>query len=188
MAQVIKLSPTKLLQLRIQLVGMDPVVWRQVLVPALVTLPKLHQIIQAVMGWQDSHLHEFEINGVRYGQPNPEWDQGLDAVRSEAGVRLEECLADRKSFTYVYDFGDDWQHLIQVEEEVHADQLQSRPVCLAGECACPPENVGGIMGYQHFLSVMSDPTAPEYEDFCSWLGVRAFDPRFFDLKQANLRL
>lgn len=188
MAQVIKLSPTKLLQLRIQLVGMDPVVWRQVLVPALVTLPKLHQIIQAVMGWQDSHLHEFEINGVRYGQPNPEWDQGLDAVRSEAGVRLEECLADRKSFTYVYDFGDDWQHLIQVEEEVRADQPQSRPVCLAGEGACPPENVGGIPGYEHFLSVMSDPTTLEYEDFCSWLGVRAFDPGFFDLQQANLRL
>ena len=188
MVKVINLPPPILLQLRIQLLGVEPAVWRQVLVPESITLPKLHEVIQAAIGWRDSHLHEFEINSVRYGQPDPGWDQGSGLLLSEAGVRLGKCLADCKSFTYVYDLGDDWQHLIQVEERVCPDQLLLKPICLAGEGACPPEDVGGVLGYQHFMSVMQDQASPEYEDFCAWLGAKTFDPGLFDMKQANLRL
>lgn len=177
-----------LLQLRIQLQGVEPTVWRRILVPESITLPKLHEVIQAAIGWRDSHPHEFGINSVRYGQPDPGWDQGSDLVLSEADVRLGKCLADRKSFTYVYDLGDDWQHLIQVEERVCSDQLPLKPICLEGEGACPPEDVGGVPGYQHFISVMQERANPEYEDFITWLGAKAFDPGLFDLKQANLRL
>lgn len=188
MVKVINLQPPILLQLRIQLLGVEPAVWRQVLVPESITLPKLHEVIQAAIGWRDSHLHEFEINSVRYGQPDPGWDQGSGLLLSEAGVLLGKCLADCKSFTYVYDLGDDWQHLIQVEERVCPDQLLLKPICLAGEGACPPEDVGGVPGYQHFISVMQDQANPEYQDLSVWLGAKAFDPGFFNMKQANLRL
>lgn len=188
MVKVINLPRRILLQLCIQLLGVEPAVWRQVLVPESITLPKLHEVIQAAMGWRDSHLHEFEINSFRYGQPDQEWDLGSDLLLSEADVRLGKCLANCKSFTYVYDLGDDWQHLIQVEERVCPDQLLLKPICLAGEGACPPEDVGGVPGYQHFISVMQDQANPEYEDFCAWLGAKAFDPGFFNMKQANLRL
>lgn len=188
MNQVINLPPPMLLQLRIPLLGVEPAVWRQVLVPESITLPKLHQVIQAAMGWQNSHLHEFEINGVCYGQPDPEWYQGSGAVKSESGVRLGQCLRNLSSFTYVYDFGDDWHHLVHIEERVRPDQPLLKPMCLAGEGACPPEDVGGVPGYQHFLSVMQDPSNLEHDDFCAWLGAKVFDPGLFDLKQANARL
>lgn len=183
MNQVIKLPLPMLLQLRIQLQGVEPAVWRQVLVPESITLSKLHQVIQAAMGWRDSHLHEFEINGVRYGQPDPDWDLG--AVKSESSARLGQCLRNLSSFTYVYDFGDDWRHLVQVEERVRPDQPLLKPICLAGEGACPPEDVGGVPSYRHFLAVMRDPTNPEYEDFCAWIGAKSFDPGLFDIKTAN---
>lgn len=186
MNQVIKLSLPMLLQLRTQLLGVEPAVWRQVLVPESITLPKLHEVIQAAMGWRDSHLNEFEINGVHYGQPDPDWDLG--AVKSASGVRLGQCLRNVSSFTYVYDFGDDWRHLVQVEERVRPGQPLLKPVCLAGEGACPPEDVGGVPGYQHFLAVMRDPSNPEYEDFCAWIGSKSFDPGLFDIKTANARL
>lgn len=175
-----------LLQLRIELQGVEPAVWRLVLVPESITLPKLHQVIQAVMGWRDSHLHEFEINGVCYGQPDPDWDLG--AVKSESGVRLGQCLMNLSSFTYVYDFGDDWRHLVHVEERVRPDLPLLKPVCLAGEGACPPEDVGGVPGYQHFLAVMQDPSNPEHGDFCAWIGAKSFDSGLFDIKKANARL
>ena len=186
MNQVINLPLPTLLQLRIQLQGVEPAVWRQVLVPESIMLPKLHQVIQAAMGWRVSHLHEFEIHGVCYGQPDPTWDQ--DAVRSESGVRLGQCLRDLSSFTYRYDFGDGWQHLVKVEERVRPDQPLLKLMCLAGEGACPPEDVGGVPGYQHFLAVMQDPSSPEHEDFCAWIGAKSFDPGLFDIKKANARL
>ena len=186
MNQVINLPLPMLLQLRIQLLGVEPVVWRQVLVPESITLPKLHQVIQAAMGWRNSHLHEFEINGVCYGQPDPTWVRG--SVKSEVGIRLGQCLGDFTSLTYLYDFGDDWRHLVQVEERVRPDQPLLKPICLGGEGVCPPEDVGGVPGYQHFLSVMQDPENPEFEDFCAWIGAKSFDPRLFDLNQVNARL
>ena len=88
----------------------------------------------------------------------------------------------------MYDLGDDWQHLIQVEERVCPDRLPLKPICLSGEGACPPEDVGGVLGYQHFMSVMQDQASPEYGDLSVWLGAKTFDPGLFDMKQANLRL
>lgn len=78
--------------------------------------------------------------------------------------------------------------MVQIEEHVRPDQPLLKPVCLAGEGACPPEDVGGVPGYQHFLAVMRDPSNPEYEDFCAWIGAKSFDPGLFDRKKANARL
>ena len=177
-----------LLQLRIQLQGVEPAVWRQVLVPESITLPRLHRVIQAAMGWRNSHLHEFEINRVRYGQPDLMRDSGPEGLIAETGIDLKQCLGGVTSFEYLYDFGDDWRHLVQVEARVRPDQPLLKPMCLAGDGVCPPEDVGGVPGYQHFLSVMQDPENPEFEDFCAWIGAKSFDPRLFDLNQVNARL
>lgn len=188
MNQVINLPLPMLLQLRIRLQGVEPAVWRQVLVPESITLPKLHQVIQAAMGWRNSHLHEFEINRVRYGQPDLMWDSGPEGLIAENGIDLKQSLGCMSSFEYLYDFGDDWRHLVQVEARVRSDQPLLKTMCLAGDGACPPEDVGGVSGYQHFLSVMQDPANPEFEDFCAWIGAKTFDSGLFDLKQANARL
>ena len=92
------------LQLKIELTGIKPVIWRRVLVPETITLPKLHLVIQAAMGWMDCHLHEFEILGERYGEPDPDWDMG-DGPISEARVKLSKALQGMISFRYIYDFG-----------------------------------------------------------------------------------
>lgn len=90
-AQIIKLNEPRCLQLRVQLVGITPAIWRQVLVPESITLVKLHKVLQVAMGWLDLHLHEFDINGVRYGTPDPTWDSGLDTVIAEKGAMSGRC-------------------------------------------------------------------------------------------------
>jgi len=106
---VSRLNPPTLLQLRIELCDTHPVVWRCVLVPDTITLVQLHAVIQAAMGWWDAHLHEFDIGGLRYGMPDPEWDLGPELI-NEARKKLLTVLGNRKTFDYLYDFGDSWRH------------------------------------------------------------------------------
>jgi len=175
-----------LLQLRIELAGLNPAIWRRVVVPDAMTLPKLHRVIQAAMGWSDSHLHEFEIGGKRYGTPDPDWGAG-DAVTSEKRATLAGCLAGAKSFRYIYDFGDNWEHLIKVEKSLPLDAHPLCPLCLAGANACPPEDVGGPPGYIDFLDAVADTLHPEHENMLDWCGGE-FDPEAFDLDRTNKQL
>ena len=122
-----------LVQLKIELAGIKPAIWRRVVVPQKITLAKLHQVIQAAMGWTDSHLHEFEIAGCRFGTPDPEFDFG-DPVVSEKRATLGAALEGRKTFRYVYDFGDDWEHKIKVEKVLSADACPV-PLCIGGDNA-----------------------------------------------------
>ena len=103
MAHIIKLNEPRCLQLRVQLVGITPAIWRQVLVPDTITLVKLHKVLQVAMGWLDLHLHEFNINGVRYGQPDPMWDLGPDAVIAEKGIYLKQCLGGLPGYQVLLD-------------------------------------------------------------------------------------
>lgn len=173
-----------LLQLKIQLTGIEPPIWRRVVVPATIALDKLHQVIQATMDWTDSHLHEFEIADCRYGIPDPDWD---DSTLSDKRVTLANALADKKTFRYVYDFGDDWEHRIKVEKVLPPDDSLRHPVCVDGANACPPEDVGGIYGYAHFLEALADPDHPEHPEMLEWYGDE-FDPTAFDLARVNQRL
>lgn len=184
-ATVTRIAPARSLLLRIELKWIEPLVYRRVLVPETITLGRLHRTIQAVMGWQDYHLHEFMIAGQRYGVPDPDWDDP-GSVHPEARVRLARCLGRHKRFTYTYDFGDDWEHQIIVEKVLPPDQLP-HPVCLDGEHACPPEDVGGSPGYTEFLEAVTNPGHPEHEHYLSWIGGH-FDPTAFDLVDANRRL
>lgn len=179
------LAAPRILLLRIELEWIAPVIYRRVLVPETLTLGRLHRTIQAVMGWQDYHLHEFEIGGQRYGVPDPDWDDP-GSVLPEARVRLARCLGRHKRFAYTYDFGNGWEHRLVVEKTLPSDRLP-HPVCIDGENACPPEDVGGPPGYADFLEAVADPEHPEHEQYLTGFGGQ-FDPATLDLFAANQRL
>jgi len=183
--QRIKTAP-KILQLHIELRGTKPKVWRRVLVPETIKLVQLHAVIQAAFGWGHAHLHEFIAgDGERYGTPDPDYDEP-GSVSSES-TRLTTALG-RSTLSYVYDFGDSWDHRIQIEKTLAPDPLLTLPFCVGGACATPPEDCGGIPGYAEFMRAMADPNAPEHEHLAEWAGVRTWDPKFFDSIAANDRL
>ena len=174
-------------QLKISINGIRPPVWRRVLVPGNYRLDRLHSIIQTAMGWQDYHLHEFQIDGLPYGDLSQEPPEDYE-LYAERGVQLQELLVKpRQRFTYLYDFGDDWIHTIQVEEILPPDPALRHPACLAGARACPPEDVGGVHGYAEFLKAIRSPRHPEYDSYLEWIGGE-FDPEAFDLQTINRRL
>jgi len=180
-----KKAASPLLQLKIELAGMKPLVWRRVIVPETITLARLHQVIQAAMGWEDYHLYEFEIAGEHYGIPDPDAPFGLPAV-SETRAKLGACLRGVQSFRYVYDFGDDWEHKIKIEKVLPTDAC-AVPICIGGANACPPEDVGGRYGYADFLEAIADPAHPEHRDLLDWRG-GTFDPKAFDPDVIDRRL
>ena len=183
MGKVRHLPATGLLQLRIELQSIKPLIWRQLIVPDTITLTRLHDVIQAAMGWTDTHLHEFEIGHRRYGIPDPDWDFD-DSVISEKRVRLLKALAGRQSFTYLYDFGDGWEHKVTIKKTLPSAEPKRYAICLGGENACPPEDVGGPYGYVEYLHAIRDKTHPEHEDMIAW-GREGFDPGAFDLEETN---
>jgi len=177
-----------ILQLKISLLGASkPPVWRRVLVPATMRLNRLHDVIQAAMGWEDYHMHALTAGGIDYGLPDPELGHrderktALNALLSEPGDRLR----------YVYDFGDDWEHDIVVEKVLAAEAGAGYPVCLAGKGRCPPEDCGGVWGYADLRETLADPAHDEHADTLEWLGIETaaeFDPQAFDIDDVNLIL
>ncbi len=173
-------------QLKVTLNGARPPIWRRVQVPSTMTLGKLHKTIQLAMGWYDCHLHEFEIYGQSYGQPDPSFS--FDDVRSERNVRLEHFVAREKfKFSYLYDMGDGWEHKILVEKILPVDPEVRYPRCIKGKRACPPEDCGGIWGYAEFLEAIQNPEHPEHSSMLEWIG-GSFDPEEFDLEEINQQL
>ena len=173
------------LQLKITLTGIRPPIWRRVLVPEGLSLSGLHDVIQEVMGWTDSHLHDFHWRGERFGLPDPEFDE--ERVVDERTVTLKELgLSIKDRLEYVYDFGDGWEHVLTVEQVLEAGEHQT-PVCLKGARSCPPEDCGGAWGYENLLDILKDPTHEEYEEWKTWLPEN-FDPEQCDLAEVNRAL
>lgn len=143
------------------------------------TLADLDRIIQAAMGWTNSHLHQFNIEGQVYGVLDDEWVDEFPSLPDDE-FTLDAVLGKEvKSFTYEYDFGDSWQHEVEVKMVMIADEmLNSWPMCLAGANACPPEDVGGLGGYEEFLEAIQDPLHEEHESMRRWCG-GPFDPKGF---------
>ena len=167
----------------IELSRVEPRVWRRLLVPATVRLDQLHRVFQAAMGWEDIHLHSFEIGGECYGTQFDDPEDELDekAFTVVAAVRANE------RFSYEYDFGDSWEHDVTVHRVWQITKGLKFAVCLDGANACPPENVGGSSGYKHLLAVLADHTHEEHEHLRGWVG-RPVDPAEFDLGCVNARL
>jgi hypothetical protein len=163
---------------RIELKNSDPLIWRLVEVPTSCTLRVLHDIIQATMGWFDYHLWEFTIDKRRYGLPMDEdWGTG---PRADAGkVRLRDVLKPRKTrIDYVYDFGDYWEHRLTVTDVRRGDPEIAYPRYIVGERNGPPEDCGGIPGFEEMLRAAADPKHPDHADVKEWLD--DYGPETFD--------
>lgn len=181
------MNPLAIFTLRVELLDIQPVIFRQVLVPSSITLPKLHQTIQAVMGWEDKHLYAFEFDGARYSPPSPYPELDASGVRSTHRQRLSQVLGLTKRFLYTYDFGDDWRHLVTLQDAAATDIPMKHPICLGGANACPPEDVGGLPGYMEFTEAMTDPAHVSHADMLRWHSA-PFDPTRFDLDAVQQQL
>ena len=171
-------------QLKITLEGSKPPIWRRVQV-ADCTLSELHEIVQVVMGWMNSHLHLFEYGKDRFSDPRFE----LDANEfDETQVYLSQLVDDGcQKLRYCYDFGDDWCHTIKIEKALEPRPADKFPRCLKGVGACPPEDVGGMWGYYEFLEAIRDPKHERHDEFVEW-GGEGIDPSLFDVNEVNRRL
>ncbi len=174
-------------QFKITLKEIEPPIWRRIQTKDC-TLDELHEHIQTAMGWTNSHLHQFEIKGKRYGDPELLLeDYGDDEeVINSLETKISQIVPKNGKqfcFGYEYDFGDDWIHEVLFEGCPKAEKGTRYPVCLEGKRACPPEDVGGPYGYQEFLEAMADPKHEQHEEFMEWSG--RFAPEKFDAKAAT---
>jgi hypothetical protein len=174
-------------QFKITLRGSTPPIWRRIQVEDC-TLDQLHEHIQNAMGWTNSHLHDFNIGGMTYGNPAL-LDNGFDDAECEDStkVKLSAILprdGNRFRFLYQYDFGDGWEHDIHFEKRCDAAADVSYPVCLDGARACPPEDVGGVWGYANFLEAIANPSHEQHEDMREWGGGN-FDSEAFDAAETT---
>jgi len=172
-----------LFQFKITLLDIKPSIWRRIQVPDC-TLAELHEYIQAAFGWENYHLHQFEINGVEYGQPASHGDD-FDMDEDETQVLLSKLLpksAKRSRWIYEYDFGDGWRHEVLFKGFPN-DPKTKYPLCLEGKRACPPEDCGGAWGYADYLAAIADPQHDQHEEMLEWRG--PFDPEAFDAKTAT---
>ncbi len=183
---------SKVVSLRIELLEVVPLVWRRVLVPDQWTLANLHQYLQWVMGWTDSHAHEFQVGE---GLVAPDWwireawsEEDASRYRDERRVSVATVVSElgpRGELEYRYDMGDGWEHRILIESlPTSTISKPLLPVCVAGENACPPEDVGGPHGYAEFLETLADRQHEQHEDTARWIG-GVFDPKGFDLNRIN---
>ena len=171
-------------QLKIVLKDIKPSIWRRFQVAGDIRFSDLSRVIQIVMGWQDAHLHVFQVGEKPIGVPDPEFPSS-DEIINEADVRLNQVVKGEKiKFTYEYDFGDGWQHELTVEKVLAGEQGEPLPRCLAGKRNCPPEDCGGPWGYADLLKALADPGHPEHDEIMTWLDGE-FDPEKFDMEELN---
>lgn len=176
-----------LCQLKITMLEIDPPIWRRVQVPADYSLRELHDVLITVFGRLDYHLHQFEIRGVSYGEPDPDYPTE-PPMRRDDRTKLRSVLTRLgATMRYEYDFGDCWEHEIILEGMFLAEEAVIYPRCIAGARAAPPEDCGGVPGYKELLEILEDPDHEEYEHMVQWTG-GGFDPEACDLDDINWAL
>jgi len=178
-----KSAVTGVLSLKVTLRHIKPPIWRRILMPGGLTLGDLHTAIQRTMGWDDGHLHDFDVAGERYGDPST-----TDDVTNEDRLTLNAVMkAGVSRFAYTYDFGDNWEHDILIEKRPPAGDPKPYPACVAGKRNCPPEDCGGAWGYADLLEILANPAHPQHEEQLEWLGGE-FDPEAFSVADADAAL
>ena len=207
-------------QIRITLKKTKPPIWRKVAVASDITLGRLHEVIQIVMGWTNSHLHQFvlrdssvlptaeevarrflqdawdedflaRMRGERVFVPKKTFlgdDTELDGEDEDAVTLAEVCPGLKTKLTYEYDFGDGWEHTIEVQKITQPEEGKQYPLCLNGKRACPPEDCGGVSGYYRMLEALEDPKHEGHALYRERFGGRGFDPEAFDLEAVNAKL
>lgn len=180
-------------QFKITLREIEPPIWRRVLVPENITFSKLHKIIQSVFGWQDYHLFSFDFDDVIVDIPDTDYSPeelygGVKELNARR-TKIDKLFVERKQCVYTYDFGDDWKHEVVLEAVVADKKGQHYPQCVGGARSRPPEDVGGVFGYEGFLSAISDPEDPEHDEWLEWAekdtGGGKFDPEYFSIDEVN---
>ena len=186
-------------RIRVDITGATPPIWRRMEVGSDLMLDDLHIAIQTVLGWTDSHLHRFGLgleiwdHGTEFYLCPFDADEGEDAGVPEDQVRLDEVLVDAgDTLLYVYDYGDNWGHKIRLEAVSDRPDGVTPVVCIDGRRAGPPEDCGGVHGYEEMLSEAADPTSDEHADaverMVHYFGGTDFDPSQFNLDDANAAL
>lgn len=177
----------KVLQFKVTLRGIQPPIWRCFQVTNDLTFLQFHHVLQAVMGWYDTHLHVFDLGDWTITDRETLAESG-EGGEDERKVRLSKRLTQEgQEFRYEYDFGDSWEHDVLLEKILPVEVGVHYPRCLKGKRACPPEDCGGVWGYAALLEALADPNHPEYETYLEWLG-EAIDPEAFDLDLVNEQL
>lgn len=176
-------GPSEIVRLKITLDDVKPTVMRRIEVPVSITLDTLHEMIQAIMPWENSHLHAFYlrlIEGPRWAPPSPFDDDFGIKSRDSTRTTLAEVFAEAnfKVLRYNYDFGDDWRHTIKFERRFSAELWDEFPKLIDAKGRCPPENSGGPWGYAELLAAISDPAHKRRSEFHQWFG--DFDPKEVD--------
>lgn len=181
-------SVDEVFQFKVTLNGPRPEIWRRIQVPDG-TLHEFHLNIQAAMGWMDCHLYEFEINGVAYGDPGPgdmgiTFDMGRENSHETRISQVVPAASNKKfRFDYTYDFGDNWEHKVLFEGRYQPDEKLNYPRCAKGARACPPEDCGGVWGFQEYLEAIADPRHERHKELLEWNGL--YDPEEFDAEEAT---
>lgn len=174
-------------QIQIALKECKPKIWRRLLIPSNLLLSDLHKIIQTAMGWTNTHLHQFIKNRTYYTvkmEGDDMWDE-MDNVDYKK-MKISDLLTKEKErISYEYDFGDGWQHEVILEKILPVDDTIKYPICLTGKMNCPPEDCGGVWGYENMLEILKQPKHEEYEELVEWLGDEDFDPEYFDKEEVN---
>lgn len=179
---------TKIITLYIELEEIAPPIWRRVVVDADITLRTLHHVIQTAFGWTNSHLYEFNIEGHSYAMLDNETVFENIAVHEmpidDRKFKLQRLVYPNQGFDYQYDFGDNWQHRILVENIDITEERMGAAYIIDGARSGPPEDVGGAPGYENFLIEISDPSSAQGRDYLQWVD-GPFDPELFDRRAAN---
>lgn len=182
-------------QFKITLKDSKPKIWRRIQVPSTYRFSDLHAVIQNAMGWMGGHLHQFNmkhpVTGRKIQIGEPHHDDavfGMDIIPEERAKIAQYFIAAKKKAFYLYDFGDGWYHEVVLEKIIAPEANVQYPRCVAGKRACPPEDCGGISGYENLLHILADPAHDEHKERMEWMediGMEDFDPEAFDSNSVN---
>ena len=178
------MAEKQIYQFKVTLRGIRPPIWRRFQVTDDLTFYQLHRVLQEVMGWYDGHLHAFDLNGFQITDAETlaeGWNDGEDERKATVKKHVHR---EGQKFRYEYDFGDSWDHEVLLEKVLPVEADAYYPRCLKGKRACPPEDCGGIWGYEDLLKILADKKHPEYDTYFEWVGGE-LDPEAFDLEEIN---
>lgn len=180
----------QLLQFKITLMDTNPSIWRRIQISEDCTFWDLHVAIQDSMGWEDCHLHMFAVKDPKTVLRTKQKHRIFIGIPEDVSgdmlagwnTKVKDYLIDSKEFTYEYDFGDSWEHLVEFEGYCGKDgNVTKYPICIDGEISCPPEDIGGIPGYYNYLEIMKNPSHPDHKEYREWYG--KYDEKSFDYKK-----
>ena len=175
----------KIFQVKMELVGSEPMIWRRLLIPADLLLSEFHDVIQISMGWKNEHLHQFTKKNQVYAGGNP-FDMDIEVEdQYDKNMQVSDLLKRENSkIRYEYDFGDSWRHDIVVEKTLPFDDNITYPHCIDGKMHCPPEDCGGIGSYKYLSEVIKNPDHEDHDGISNWIG-EDFDPDYFNIDDVN---